>query len=96
MAGDGRKRPQPEPEIIPPGQQPDSDIWVSESVRRTHRVYVRKVGPFEIILWMMIVGAVLTLIAALLLGFFLIVIPIMAALIILAIVSAVVRGYFHR
>jgi uncharacterized membrane protein YoaK (UPF0700 family) len=89
MAGDGRKRPQSEPEIIPPGQQPNSEVWASE-------IYVRKVGPFEIILWVMIVGAVLTLIATLLFGLFLIMIPLAVALIAIAIVSAVMRGYFRR
>ena len=62
----------------------------------THRVYVRKIGPFGIILWVLTIGAMLTLIIGLLLGFFLIAIPVMAALIIIGIVSAVVRGYLRR
>src|SRR5450759_3257772 len=90
------KRPQSEPEIIPPGQQPDSGVWESETVRGAQRIYVRRLGPFEIILWVVIAGAILTVGAGLLLGFFLIAIPLMAALITVAIVSAVVRGYFHR
>ena len=56
----------------------------------------QKGGPFEIILWVVIIGAILMAIGGLLLGFFLIAIPFMAALIIIGIVSAVVRGYFHR
>jgi hypothetical protein len=96
MAEKNINRPQSEPEIIPPGQQPDSGVWVSETVRGDHRIYVRRLGPFEIILWVVIIGAILTIIIALLLGVFLIAIPLMAALITIAIVSAVVRGYFHR
>jgi CHASE2 domain-containing sensor protein len=65
-------------------------------MRGTHRIYVRRVGPFEIILWVVIIGAILMAIGGLLLGFFLIAIPFMAALIVIGIVSAVVRGYFHR
>ena len=96
MADDGRKRPQSEPEIIPPGQRPDSGVWVSETMQGTDRIYVRRVGPFGIILWVLIIGAMLTLIVGLFLGFFLIAIPVMAALIAIAIVSAVLRGYFQR
>ena len=96
MAEKNTNRPQSEPEIIPPGKQPDSDVWTSEAMRGTHRIYVRRVGPFEIILWVVIIGAILMAIGGLLLGFFLIAIPFMAALIIFGIVSAVVRGYFHR
>jgi hypothetical protein len=96
MAEKNTNRPQSEPEIIPPGKQPDSDVWTSETVRGAHRIYVRRVGPFEIILWVVIIGAILMAIGGLLLGFFLIAIPFMAALIVIGIVSAVVRGYFHR
>ena len=96
MAEKNTNRPQSEPEIIPPGKQPDSDVWTSETMRGTHRIHVRRVGPFEIILWVVIIGAILMAIGGLLLGFFLIAIPFMAALIIFGIVSAVVRGYFHR
>ena len=87
MAEKNINRPQSEPEIIPPGQQPDPG---------THRIYVRRLGPFEIILWVVIIGAILMAIGGLLLGFFLIAIPFMAALIIIGIVSAIVHGYFHR
>jgi hypothetical protein len=90
-----RKIPQSEPEIIPPGQQPDSGIWGSDRIKGTRRIYVRRLGPFEIILWVVIIGAILMAIGGLVLGIFLIVIPFMAALIIIGIVSAVVRGYFN-
>ena len=96
MADEGRKQPQSEPEIIPPGQQPDSGVWASETMRGTQRIYVKRLGPFGIILWVLIIGTILTLIVGLLLGLFLIAIPVMAALIAIAIVLAVLRGYFHR
>jgi hypothetical protein len=96
MADEPRKRPQSEPEIIPLGQQSESGVWVSETGRGAYRIYVRNLRPFEIALWIIIVGAILTVIVALLLGFFLIAIPVVTALIAIAIVSAIVRGYFHR
>jgi TM2 domain-containing membrane protein YozV len=96
MAEKNTDRPQSEPEIIPPGQQPDSGVWQSETVRGDHRFYVRRLGPFEIILWVVIIGAILAIGVGLLLGLFLIAIPLMVVLITIAIVSAVVRGYFHR
>jgi hypothetical protein len=96
MAEKTRKRPQSKPEINPPGQQEDSGVWGSETMRGSHHIYVRRLGPFEIILWVVIIGAILMAIGGLLLGFFLIAIPFLAALIIIGIVSAVVRGYFHR
>ena len=95
MAEKNTNRPQSEPEIIPPGKQPDSDVWTSETMRGTHRIYVRRVGPFEIILWVVIIGAILTVSVGLLLGLFLIAIPVVVALIAIGIVSAVVRGYFR-
>src|SRR5450759_4542077 len=96
MAEKNTDRPQSEPEIIPPGQQPDSGVWQSETVRGDHRFYVRRLGPFEIILWVVIIGAILAIGVGLLLGLFLIAIPLMVVLITIAIVSAVVRGYCHR
>ena len=96
MAEKNRKRPQSEPEIIPPGQQPGSGIWRSEIMRGSHRIYVRRVGPFEIILWVVIIGAILMVGIGLLFGLFLIAIPVVVALIAIGIVSAVVRGYFRR
>ncbi len=96
MAEENRKRPQPEPEIIPPGEQGHSDVWVSESLRGSRRVYIKKLRPFEIVLWVVIMGAILTVVVALLLGFFLIAIPVMTALIAIAVVSALVRQRLRR
>ncbi len=95
MAEENRQ-PQPEPEIIPPGEQGHPDVWVSESLRGSHRIYVKKLRPFEIVLWVVIIGAILTVVIALLLGFFLIAIPVMTALIAIAIVSALVRQRLRR
>ena len=49
-----------------------------------------KFPTFEIILWVLIIGAILMAVGGLVLGFFLVAIPVMAALIIIGIVSAVV------
>ena len=94
MAEKNLNRPQSESEIIPPGKQPDSGVWGSETMRETHRIYVRRLGPVEIILWVVLIGAILIVGVALLFGLFLITIPVMAALISIGIVSAIVRGYF--
>jgi hypothetical protein len=96
MAEKKSKLPQSEPEIIPPGKQPDSGVWTSQTVRGSGRIYVRRLGPFEIILWALIIGAILTVGVALLFGLFLIAIPVVVALIAVGIVSAVVRRYFYR
>ena len=61
MAEKNSKRPQSEPEIIPPGKQPDSGVWRSETMRGTHHIYVRRLGPVEIILWVVLIGAILAI-----------------------------------
>jgi len=90
------KQPQSEPEIILPGEQPDSGIWVSRPAHGIHRIYVTRLGPLGIIFIAVVAGAILTLILALLLGFFLLWIPIMTVLIAITIISAFMSGRFRR
>jgi hypothetical protein len=88
------KQPQSEPEIIPLGKQPYSGVWVSQAERGSHRIYVTRLGPFGIILLAAVIGAILTLVLVLLLGFFLIWIPLTVALITIGIGFAFLRGIF--
>src|ERR1035437_8663207 len=96
MAAKNSPRPQSAPALLPPGPPPDSGVGRSETMRGTHHIYVRRLGPVEIILGVVLSGAILAIGVALLFGLFLIAIPVMAALISIGIMSAVVRGYLHR
>jgi hypothetical protein len=91
------KRPRSEPEIIPPGEQPDSGVWVSQAARGSHRIYVTRLGPFGIILLAAAIGAIFTLIVVLLLGFFLIwILPLIVMLLAIAVLIAFARRIFHQ
>jgi hypothetical protein len=86
------KRSQSEPEIIPPGKPLDSGVWFSRATHGSHRIFVARPGPLGIILVAAAIGAILTLVVVLLLGFFLIWIPLIVGMIILGMVAR----YFHR
>jgi hypothetical protein len=97
MTEKNSKRPRSEPEIIPPGKQPYSGVWVSQAARGSHRIYVTRLGPFGIILLAAAIGAIFTLILVLLLGFFLIwILPLIVMLFAVAVVIAFARRIFHR
>ena len=57
MTKKSSERPQSEPEIILPGNQPDSGIWASKTTHGTHRIYVTRLGPFGITLFAAAIGA---------------------------------------
>jgi hypothetical protein len=88
------KRSQSEPEIIPPGKQPGSGVWISRAAHGSHRIFVTRPGPLGIILVAAAIGVILTLVVVLLLGFFLIWIPLIAGVIIIGMVFAFLRGIF--
>jgi hypothetical protein len=95
MTKKSNERPRFEPEIIPPGNQPDAAIWSSKTTHGTHRIYVTRLGPFGISLLAAAIGAVLMLAGVLLLGFFLIwILPLIVTLIIIAVVSRFARQIF--
>jgi hypothetical protein len=96
MMDNNSKRPRSEPEIIPPGKQPYSSVWVSRPERGSHRFHVTRLGPFGILLLAAIIGAILMLALVLLLGFVLIWIPLIAALIAIGVGFAFLRGIFRR
>jgi hypothetical protein len=95
MTEKSSKRPRSEPEIIPPGKQPYSGVWVSQAAGGSHRIYVTRLGPFGIILLAVAIGAIFTLILVLLLGFFLIwILPLIVTLFVIAVVVAFARRLF--
>jgi hypothetical protein len=97
MTKKNSKRPRSEPEIIPPGKQPYSGVWVSQAARGSHRIYVTRLGPFGIILLAAAIGGIFTLIVVLMLGLFLIwILPLIVTLFVVAVVIAFARRIFHR
>jgi hypothetical protein len=97
MTEKSTSRPRSEPEIIPPGKQPYSGVWVSQAARGSHHIYVTKLGPFGIILLAAGIGAIFTLLLVLLLGFFLIwILPLIVTLFAVAVAAAFARRIFHR
>jgi hypothetical protein len=95
MTKNGNERPPPEPEIIPPGNQPDAGIWASRTTHGTHRIYVTRLSPCGIRLLAAAISAVLMVVGALLLGFFLTwILPLIVTLIIIAVVIRFARHIF--
>jgi hypothetical protein len=92
----------PEPEIIPPDRaRPDwrrerTPPWVSVDAQGTRRIYVRQVGPLGILLVALLIGTLAALIFVILLGAFLIWIPVAILLFVAAIVGGLMRRYFLR
>jgi hypothetical protein len=88
------ERPRSEPEILPPGQ---GERWH----RRTSepwgtRIYVTRLGPLSSLFLIGAVGLVAALLLVVLLGAFLLWIPIIGLGIAVAIVTGLLRGYFRR
>lgn len=89
------ERPRTEPEIIPPGQRgPDGGRYPPYGFRETqgmHRVYVGRIGPFGFALMMLVAGLLAAIFLLLLIGTALLWIPIVAAVIVIAAISGVLR-----
>src|SRR4051812_1015131 len=85
--------PRTEPEIIPPNPA-ERGVWPPQpdfSVRGTQRVYVTKVGPFGLILIGIVIAAVAALLLLLVVGAFLLWIPVVALLLAIGIFSGLLR-----
>jgi hypothetical protein len=94
------ERPRSEPEIIPPGS---SDGWQRGRSRPylhtgegIHRIYVTRLGPFSTFLLVAAIGLAAALLFIVLLGAFLVWIPIVGLVLAIAIISGLLRGYFRR
>jgi hypothetical protein len=83
--------PRAEPEIIPPGEAGPhpNDRW---SQGGTHRIYVTRVGPFGLFAIALAALAVLLLVVLLIVGAFLLWLPVAAVLVAIAVVSGLWRG----
>lgn len=98
----GPERPRQEPEIIPPGRDggPDADlsaIWIRVEERDgVRRVYLKRPGPFSILLGLAMIGLVAAVVLVLLAGIVLIWIPVVVAVILFALFSVSLRSYWQR
>jgi len=79
--------PRSEPEIIPPG---------AADPRFYHRVYVARIGPLGQILLAAAIGLLSLATIVILLGAFLLWIPVVGLIISAAIIMGVLRHYFQR
>jgi hypothetical protein len=93
-----------EPEIIPPGQEPTDwprgqrDPWASFHVHGTGgtRVYVRRIGPVGILLLAVLLGTIAALVFVVMVGAFLIWIPVAVLLFVAAVVGGLMRRYMRQ
>lgn len=101
---DKPQRPRVEPEIIPPGRDgPQTDWrrspWISGPFGQTyttHRIYVRRFGPFSIALAMLAIAAIVALITIAVVGAVLIWIPVFVAILVVGALFRIVRGFGAR
>lgn len=94
------EKPRSEPEIIPPGS---GDAWQRGRSRPyihagagIHRIYVTRLGPFSMFLLVAAIGLAAALLFIVLVGAFLLWIPIIGLVLAIAIISGLLRGYFRR
>ena len=91
------EEPRSEPEIIPPGRAERGrrrmHFYIDE---RIGRVYIAKPGPLGTILTVLIVGLLLTVVLIMLLGAFLVFLPVVVLFVTAAIVAGLLRIYFQR
>jgi hypothetical protein len=90
-------KPRSEPEIIPPGEQArsrwvDGRTWSSG----TQRIYVARVGPFGFAIVAFAIAIIAALVFLLVLGAFVILIPLAGLLLAAAVIASLLRGSFRR
>ncbi len=89
-----------EPEIILPGSasgsEPESTFWAREVERGSHRIYVTKIGRFGLLPFFLLGGIILIALLILVLGAFLILIPVAGVVLAAAIIAGLLRGYPPR
>lgn len=89
------QRPRFEPEIIPPGESHDprgTRVFIDQTT--TEQIFVGKIGPFGLFMLALGIGAVIAVVLVLLLGAFLLWIPIVGLLIAAGLVAGVLRPLF--
>ncbi len=90
------EQPRAEPEIIPPDDR-GARVWgdwrTSFDGRRTQRVYVARVGPLGFAIVALAVSALATLLFLLVVGAFVVLIPLAGLLLVAAVVASLLRGW---
>lgn len=96
------EEPRSEPEIIPPDQagrrpaQSASRMRIFVDTHGTERVYIAKLRPLGFILMALTIGILSVVMLILLLGAFLIWIPLVGLLIAGAVIFGLLRAYFQQ
>jgi hypothetical protein len=93
------EQPRSEPEIILPGERDrwqERRSWPYGGQQGSHRIYVTKLGPLSTFLLIAAIGLAAVLLLVILLGAFLLWIPIVGLIISIAIISGLLRRYFQR
>jgi hypothetical protein len=93
------EQPRAEPEIIPPDRAGGRAPWRGEpawtATEGVHRVYVTKVGPFGFVLLALTTAILVALGFIILVGAFLVAIPLAGLLLAVAVIAALARGRFR-
>ncbi|WP_031337070.1 hypothetical protein [Rhodopseudomonas sp. B29] len=91
------EQPRFEPEIIPPGESRDpmgTRIFIDQNT--TERIFVGRIGPAGMFMMALAIGAVIAIVLVLLLGAFLLWIPVVGLLIAAGLVMGILRPLFSR
>jgi hypothetical protein len=89
------EQPRFEPEIIPPGETRDprgTRVFIDQTT--SEQIFVGRIGPFGMFMLALGIGAVIAVILVILLGAFLLWIPIVGLLIAAGLVAGVLRPLF--
>jgi hypothetical protein len=92
------EKPRSEPEIIPPdraGREPPRAQSFFET-RGSERIYVARVGPFGVILTMLVAAIMFVVLLVLMLGAFLFWLPLLIFFIAGAVIAGFLKAYFGR
>ena len=91
------EQPRAEPEIIPPDRAGARAPWRGEAAWTAtdgvHRVYVTRIGPFGFVLLVLVVVILAAVAFLMLLGAFLVVIPLAGLLLVAAVIAGLMRGF---
>lgn len=96
---DRPETPRSEPEIIAPGDMRDRDRLGADEwtfTRGSQRIYVKRISPFSMILWLLAIGIVGALLFVLFIGAVLFVVPIVALGVAGALAYMLLRARFFR
>jgi hypothetical protein len=90
------EQPRSEPEIIPPGSADPRSPWGTVWGSGSQRVYVARVGPFGFGMAALAVALIAALMFLLVLGAFVILIPLAGLLLAAVVIGGLLRGSLRR